>query len=58
MKFNRIEKEQIHLSMNIYEVMQLSKLLEEANLTEENMSTLYDLDQIIFAYHRELEKRS
>lgn len=58
MKYNQIDQEQILLSMDIYEVMQLSKSLEDTTLTRETMETLYDLDQIIFAYYRELERRS
>lgn len=53
MKCNCVEQEQILLNMDIDEVMQLSKLLEEAAYTKENMQLLYDLDQVMFAYYRE-----
>lgn len=58
MKLNQIDQEQVLLSMDIHEVMQLSKSLEEANLTKANMKALYDLDQVMFAYHQELARRS
>lgn len=58
MDFHRMEKEKMLVGMNVYEIVQLSKLLEEANITRENMKLLYDLDQLIFAYYRDLEDKS
>lgn len=58
MKFSQIAGERLILSMDIHEIAKISKILEETAFREENMKALYDLDQVIFAYHRELEEKS